>query len=114
MSEERDEFLEAILRGGIPDELKTSYQHITKEGFAELLAILTFAFVETHIEIRQSYTSLASIEHLNRELLYQLASSLKTITEENMQTQGLERQSIQKVLSVYFQAVENLLGQAES
>ena len=110
MSETLDDYLSKILRGELPDELKTTFQALTKESFASLIGAFTTLFVSTHQEFQIRYAPSVPREVRVGDILYWLARR----TEELLGTirsdlPSAEYEAVGAVLAAHFEQVDRLL-----
>ena len=110
-----DEYLESLLRGELPEELRTVFQHLDKETFSAFLGILTFAFVGTHGEFRQRYAPTVPRDLLRHDLMQWLAFHVREAWEAYRQENpGIadddhRLKALQQILESYLGGVEELL-----
>ena len=63
-----DDYLDAILRGELPDDLKTVFQQFRPSVFAAFLTVLTDAMVASYEEMRMRYAPAVDPATLDQDL----------------------------------------------
>ena len=113
-----DDYLDSIMRGELPDELKTVYQHLTMEGFVGVLAVFAQVFCQTHEEVRQRYAPSVPEELYKLDLVRWLAMSIEELHEialENSEhSSDYARKAFEECIDIQFQMIERLLLTSES
>ena len=114
---EGDEFLDALLRGEVPEELRTHFMALTPLGLASLWTVVTMAYVETFLDVRTAYEASHPLASDNRPLLSALARHMEAymsgVHAENPELGDDERQAQRSLLLAMLESTRKLLDQAE-
>ena len=107
------DFLETILRGEVPQELRTHFMSLTPLGLASLWTVVTMAFVETILELRAAYAESHPLASDNRPLLGSFARHMESYMSqahaENPELPDEERQAQRALLLSMLDATRKLL-----
>ena len=115
--EPKDDFLEAVLRGEVPSELRTHFMSLTPLGLASLWTVVTMAVVEMVLDVRDAYAQSHPMASDNRPLVGSLARHMKKYMSqahaENSELSGDERTAQRSLLLSMLDSTYKLLGKVE-
>ena len=99
----KDDYLESIRKGQLPDELNTVWQRFRPDTFAALLTAFSYVFVEVHEEFRQRYAPAVPAEYLDADLNGWMYIHMKgvcdTIREKNPNFGDDDHEALRAMLS---------------